>query len=99
MGRNGVLGVDVAGKANFAAGPMASKSPIDTDVKLSYNVKKTDLVGTFKKVMAGKEYSITFPAGSFKIRASRLEHRHPTLISSVQMKRTNPTLLSAVMSI
>ena len=65
--RNGVLGVDVAGKANFAAGPLASKSPIDTDVKLSYNVKKTDLVGTFKKVMAGKEYSITFPAGSFKM--------------------------------
>merc|ERR1711909_268935 len=44
-----------------------ASSPIVTDMHFTYDLAAHDLEGTFKKVLAGKEYSITFPRGSFKM--------------------------------
>merc|ERR1711979_177503 len=56
-----------SGNRNFAAGALHAASPIVTDIHFTYDMAATDLEGTFKKVLAGKEYSITFPRGSFKV--------------------------------
>merc|ERR1712179_76077 len=57
----------VRGTANFGAGALHASSPIVTDMHFTYDLAAHDLEGTFKKVLAGKEYSITFPRGSFKM--------------------------------
>jgi hypothetical protein len=59
------ISVDLVGESSFELGAMAASSPIHTSIKASFDVDKTDLVGKFKKVLAGKEYSIEFPKGSF----------------------------------
>merc|ERR1712055_1015859 len=56
--------IDLTGEARFEHGALAPKSPIHTEIKFSYDLPTNDLEGVFKKVMAGKEYSITFPHGS-----------------------------------
>jgi len=61
------LSVDLSGEASFQSGVLASQSPIQTDIKFTYDKPTNDLEGKFMKVMAGKEYSITFPKGSFKM--------------------------------
>ena len=67
-----VLSLDVSGMASFSAGLLAARSPVVTSVVLEYDVDKTDLAGHFSKVMAGKEYSITFPKGSFRMPSVKL---------------------------
>jgi len=57
----------MTGNANFGAGALHASSPIITDIHFTYDMAASDLEGTFKKVLAGKEYSITFPRGSFKM--------------------------------
>merc|ERR1712177_114013 len=57
----------MTGSANFGAGALHAASPIITDIHFTYDMAASDLEGTFKKVLAGKEYSITFPRGSFKV--------------------------------
>merc|ERR1712241_724694 len=62
---NKVIKLAVSGDASFTLGPFAKISPVTTDVDLKYLMNERDLVGKFSKVIKGKEYSITFPAGSF----------------------------------
>merc|ERR1712066_481244 len=57
------LSIDITGDAEFGAGPLAPASPIQTEVKLNFDVDNTDLNGKFMKVYAGKEYSIVFQPG------------------------------------
>jgi len=64
--------VDLTGNASFGAGPLAAKSPITTEIKFSYDGPQKDLVGKFVKTYAGKEYSITFPRGSFVMPSIKL---------------------------
>lgn len=62
---NKVIKLAVSGDAAFTLGPFAKISPVTTDVDLTYLMNERDLVGKFSKVIKGKEYSITFPTGSF----------------------------------
>ena len=62
---NGKISCDLSGNSKFTKGPLASASPIETLVKASFDVHKFDLEGIFKKVIAGKEYSVTWPKGTF----------------------------------
>merc|ERR1712149_129383 len=62
---NKVIKLAVSGDAAFTLGPFAKISPVTSDVDLKYLMNERDLVGKFSKVIKGKEYSITFPAGSF----------------------------------
>jgi hypothetical protein len=64
---NRKITVDLTGDASFGAGPLAARSPIQTEIKFTYDSPTKDLEGKFMKVMAGKEYSISFPRGSFKM--------------------------------
>merc|ERR1712088_1008971 len=57
------LSLDITGDAAFSAGPLAASSPIQTEVKLSFDVNNADLNGKFMKVFAGKEYSVVFQPG------------------------------------
>ena len=57
------LSLDITGDAAFSAGPLASSSPVQTEVKLEFDVDKADLNGKFMKVFAGKEYSVVFQPG------------------------------------
>ena len=57
------LSLDVTGDAEFSAGPLAAASPVQTEVKLSFDVNNADLNGKFMKVYAGKEYSVVFQPG------------------------------------
>jgi len=59
----GKLTLDVTGDAAFSDGLLAPSSPIQTEVKLSMDMNNADLDGKFKKVMAGKEYSVVFHPG------------------------------------
>jgi len=70
--QNGIISVEWKGDASFENGPLASRSPIHTDIHFSYNIGANDLTGKFMKVMAGKEYSITFPQGSFNMPSIKL---------------------------
>ena len=58
-----MLSLDVTGLADFGAGPLASASPVQTEVKLTFDVNSVDLNGKFMKVYAGKEYSVVFQPG------------------------------------
>merc|ERR1711922_30735 len=60
---NKKLSLDITGDAEFGAGPLASSSPVQTEVKLIFFVPSAVLNGKFMKVFAGKEYSITFNPG------------------------------------
>merc|ERR1712107_197829 len=60
---NKKLSLDITGDAEFGAGPLASSSPVQTEVKLNFDVPSADLNGKFMKVFSGKEYSITFNPG------------------------------------
>lgn len=60
---NKVMQLKINGDSAFAAGPMAATSPIHTVVDMKFDVDRTDLEGTFKKVMAGKVFSVIFPKG------------------------------------
>merc|ERR1712088_683430 len=60
---NKKLSLDITGDAEFGSGPLASSSPVQTEVKLNFDVPSADLNGKFMKVFAGKEYSITFKPG------------------------------------
>merc|ERR1712107_913116 len=60
---NKKLSLDITGDAEFGAGPPASSSPVQTEVRLNFDVPSADLNGKFMKVFAGKEYSITFNPG------------------------------------
>merc|ERR1712111_254375 len=57
------LSLDLTGDAEFGAGPLAASSPVQTEVKLSFDVDNADLNGKFMKVYAGKEYSVVFQPG------------------------------------
>ena len=57
------VSLDLTGDSVFSSEALATYSPIATEVKLSFDVDKADLVGKLKKVMAGKEYSIEFQPG------------------------------------
>merc|ERR1712088_495516 len=57
------LSLDVTGDAEFGAGPLAAASPVQTEVKLTFDVNNADLNGKFMKVYAGKEYSVVFQPG------------------------------------
>merc|ERR1712032_871355 len=57
------FGLALTGDSNFTSGALATHSPIETEVKLTFDVDKADLNGKLKKVMAGKEYSIEFQPG------------------------------------
>jgi len=62
---NQKMEVSLTGDSSFSAGRLAATSPVHTEIKFSYDKSSTDLAGKFMKVVAGKEYSITFPRGSF----------------------------------
>ena len=62
---NGKFTCDLVGNSKFTLGPLASASPIETLVKASFDIYKLDLEGIFKKMIAGKEYSVTWPKGTF----------------------------------
>jgi len=64
---NQKVAVALTGEASFESGALAPRSPIHTEIKFTYDKPTNDLEGKFMKVMAGKEYSITFPHGSFKM--------------------------------
>merc|ERR1712210_143289 len=55
--------MDLNRDAEFGAGPLAAASPVQTEVKLSFDVNNADLNGKFMKVYAGKEYSVVFQPG------------------------------------
>merc|ERR1712038_1263476 len=57
------LSLDITGDAEFGTGPLAASSPIQTEVKLTFDVNNADLNGKFMKVFAGKEYSVVFQPG------------------------------------
>merc|ERR1712212_1137864 len=57
------LSLDLTGDAEFGAGPLAGSSPVQTEVKLSFDVDNADLNGKFMKLYAGKEYSVVFQPG------------------------------------
>merc|ERR1712088_441843 len=57
------LSLDVTGDAEFGAGPLAAVSPVQTEVKLTFDVNNADLNGKFMKVYAGKECSVVFQPG------------------------------------
>ena len=57
------ISLDLTGDSNFTSGALATHSPIETEVQLTFDVDKADLNGKLKKVMAGKEYSIEFQPG------------------------------------
>jgi len=62
---NRKLAADMKGSTTFSAGTLHYFSPMVTDIHFTYDIPAHDLEGTFKEVLAGKEYSITFPNGSF----------------------------------
>merc|ERR1711973_194918 len=47
---NKKLSLDITGDADFGAGPLASSSPVQTEVKLNFDVPSADLNGKFMKV-------------------------------------------------
>merc|ERR1712192_45993 len=57
------LSLDLTGDASFCSGPLAASSPVQTEVKLSFDGNNADLNGKFMKVYAGKEYSVVFQPG------------------------------------
>jgi len=59
-----VVTVSLTGSASFASGPLASRSPIDTNFNLEFDAAARDLTGVLSKTFAGKEYSLTFPKGT-----------------------------------
>jgi len=61
---NKVLNVDWTGTAKFQQGRLATSTPIETSFKFKVIPDQADLIGKFKKVINGKEYSIEFPKGS-----------------------------------
>jgi len=61
---NGILSLDWSGTAKWEQGPAADKSPIITNMDLTYDSKAKDLVGSMSKSFNGRLYEITFPKGS-----------------------------------
>merc|ERR1712228_915835 len=61
---NKVADVSLTGSAQFQRGMLASFSPIETSFKFKVIPDEADLIGKFKKVINGKEYSVEFPKGS-----------------------------------
>merc|ERR1712198_592657 len=61
---NKVADVSLTGSAQFQKGMLAPFSPIETSFKFKVIPDQADLIGKFKKVINGKEYSIEFPKGS-----------------------------------
>ena len=61
----GILEIDFTGDTMFSHGPFAAYSPIHTEIKASYNTDECNLSGDFKKVIAGKEYGVSFPKGIY----------------------------------
>ena len=59
-----VVSVSWTGSASFASGPLAAKSPIETNFNLEFDSNAKDLTGVMSKSFAGREYSITFPKGT-----------------------------------
>jgi len=57
------ISLDMTGDSVFSSNALAAYSPIATEVKLTFDEDKVDLVGKLKKVIAGKEYSIEFQPG------------------------------------
>merc|ERR1712112_568125 len=56
--------VSWTGSASFESGPLASRSPIETNFSLEFDNTAKDLTGVMSKTFAGKEYSVTFPKGT-----------------------------------
>merc|ERR1712123_139341 len=59
-----IVSVSWTGSASFESGPLASRSPIETNLNLEFDATAKDLTGVMSKTFAGKEYSITFPKGT-----------------------------------
>ena len=59
------VGVEMTGEAKFGRSILAHHSPMTTKVDATYNIGSHDMVGMFQKVLAGHEYSISFPVGTF----------------------------------
>merc|ERR1712123_276982 len=59
-----VVSVSWTGSASFESGPLAARSPIETNMNLEFDATAKDLTGVMSKTFAGKEYSITFPKGT-----------------------------------
>merc|ERR1719347_379746 len=67
---NRTLTTGIEGSTTFGAESpeiLEELSPMTTHVHFTYDIPAKDLEGTFKEVVGGKEYSITFPEGSFVI--------------------------------
>ena len=61
---NKIADVSITGSAQFQKGMLATSSPIETSFKFKVIPDQADLIGKFKKVINGKEYSVEFPKGS-----------------------------------
>jgi len=59
-----VVSISWTGSASFESGPLAARSPIETNMNLEFDATAKDLTGVMSKTFAGKEYSITFPKGT-----------------------------------
>merc|ERR1739848_551580 len=53
----------IVGESQFESGILATATPIQTDVAFKFLMNDRDLIGHFKKVINGKEYSVDFPEG------------------------------------
>ena len=61
------LTLDFTGDTTFSLGPLSVYSPIHTEIKASYNTVECNLTGDLKKVIAGKEYGLSFPKGIYSM--------------------------------
>merc|ERR1739848_953241 len=53
----------IVGESQFESGILATATPIQTDVAFKFLMNDRDLIGHFKKVINGKEFSVDFPEG------------------------------------
>jgi hypothetical protein len=58
-----VIEAKIVGESQFESGILATATPIQTDVAFKFLMNDRDLIGHFKKVINGKEYSVDFPEG------------------------------------
>ena len=61
------LTLDFMGHTTFLLGPLAAFSPVHTEIKAEFDMDECNLTGDFKKVIAGKEYGLSFPKGIYSM--------------------------------
>ena len=64
---NHSLALDLMGDTVFSLGPLAAYSPVHTEIRAEFNMDECNLTGDFKKVIAGKQYGVSFPKGIYSM--------------------------------